>query len=378
MIPLPDGPLRGLRVLDFSTLLPGPLATAVLAEAGAFVIKVERPGGDELRQVSPVDFAMLNAGKVGVVADLKRPEEVDLVRGLADRADVLVEQFRPGVMARLGLGYDDLARRNPGLVYCSVTGYGSSGARASIAGHDLNYVAATGLLCLVADPAGGPVLPPTLIADIAGGSYPAVINILLALAGRTVSGRGARLDVAMTDNVWPLQYWMLAGALRGESPRPGKERLTGGSPRYQIYPTADGRLVAAAPLEQRFWEVFCDLVGLVGVDRDDRVDPIATIGLVRALVAARDSGYWAGRFAGVDCCCSVVATVAEAVADPAFAERGVLGVVDDGSGPRPVMPLPVDQGLRTGRTAGTAPTLGGTALAEARWPATREGTATAE
>lgn len=364
------GPLEGLKVLDFSTLLPGPYATLVLAEAGATVLKVERPGGDDLRTVAPPQFPMINRSKTSVVADLKNPADREHVLLLADEADVLVEQFRPGVMARLGIGYEDVSARNPGLVYCSITGYGQTGERAQLAGHDLNYVAATGLIDLVHDADGRPVIPPALVGDIAGGAYPAVINILMALARRSAFGIGTHVDVAMADNVWPMQYWTIAEAMRGVAPRPSGERLTGGSPRYQIYPTADGRMIAAAPLEQRFWERFCTAIDLPDLLRDDLVDPQATIAAVADRIVRKDATHWADVFTAADCCCSVVASVPEAAADPAFAARGLFddSVVGHGDpAPRPAMPVPLDAHLRTGRGIGHCPDMGELPLGSASW-----------
>jgi crotonobetainyl-CoA:carnitine CoA-transferase CaiB-like acyl-CoA transferase len=182
-------PLAGVRVIDFSTLLPGPLATLMLAEAGAEIVKIEKPWlGDELRAYAPqsggssIGFALLNRGKRSVALDLKDPAARGRLLPLLRTAAVLVEQFRPGVMARLGLGYEAIREINPRIVYCSITGYGQSGPKAAVAGHDLNYGAETGLLALAAGgPAGAPTVPPGLIADIGGGALPAVINILLAL-----------------------------------------------------------------------------------------------------------------------------------------------------------------------------------------------------
>ena len=254
-------PLDGIRVLDFTSLLPGPLATLVLAEAGAEVTKIERPGmGDEMRTYVPkfgadaVNFALLNRGKRSVQLDLKDPESSAPIRALVQDADVLIEQFRPGVMERLGLGPDAVHAINPRIVYCSLSGYGQHGPLADRAGHDLNYVAELGLLGLSRGAGGEPVLPPALVADIGGGSYPAVINILLALIERERTGRGARLDVSMTDNVFTFLYWAMGNGLAaGQWPEPGAELLTGGSPRYNIYRAADGGWIAAAPLEDRFW-----------------------------------------------------------------------------------------------------------------------------
>ncbi|HFC05428.1 MAG TPA: CoA transferase, partial [Rhizobiales bacterium] len=180
-------PLDNIKVLDFSTLLPGPLAGLVLAEAGAQVIKVERPGfGEEMRHYPPkwgdqsANFALLNRGKKSLTVDLKDKLQIEQLKPLICEADILLEQFRPGVMARLGLDYETVKGWNPGLIYCSITGYGQSGPKAQLAGHDLNYIGDTGLLDLSMGPADKPTIPPALIADIGGGTYPALVNILLA------------------------------------------------------------------------------------------------------------------------------------------------------------------------------------------------------
>jgi crotonobetainyl-CoA:carnitine CoA-transferase CaiB-like acyl-CoA transferase len=351
-VPLP--PLSGLKVLDFSTLLPGPLASLMLAEAGAEVIKVERPGtGDEMRAYAPPfagasgNFALLNRGKASLVADLKDGGDREHVRALAAGADVLIEQFRPGVMERLGLGYETLARDNPRLIYCSISGYGQSGERVAKAGHDLNYLAEAGLLGLTHGADGAPVLPQVLAADIGGGAYPAVLNILLALQQRAQSGRGCPIDVAMADNLFTFAYWGLAAGHAGAWPRPGGELITGGSPRYQIYRTADDRFLAAAPLEERFWQVFCDRIGLGADDRDDRPDPEATKGKVAALIAGRSAAAWQDAFGDADVCVSVVATLEEAANDPAFAGRGLFAREVSGvRGAMAALPVPIDARLR--------------------------------
>jgi len=360
--------LAGIEVLDFSTLLPGPLATLILAEAGATVTKVERPGGgDEMRSYEPrlgstsVNFALLNRGKRSIQLDLKAPDAVASLEPLLASADVLVEQFRPGVMDRLGLGYDAVAQINPGIVYCSITGYGREGGRAGRAAHDLNYVADAGLLDTIADAGGEPVLPHVLVADIGAGAYPAVINILLALAERQRDGRGRHLDVAMADNVFTWMYWAIGNGLgAGQWPSRGAELLTGGSPRYRLYRTADGRHVAAAPLEDRFWSNFCELVELPGPLRDDGADPAATAEAVAELIAARPADEWEARFAGADVCCTIVRTVAEAVGDPSFVARGLFDrqTGDGGGATMPALPVPVDPSLRTDDAELHAPALG--------------------
>jgi alpha-methylacyl-CoA racemase len=365
-------PLAGIKVIDFSTLLPGPFASLILAEAGAEVVKVERPGqGDELRGYAPhfgaasAGFALLNRGKRSIALDLKASAARERLLPLLRSADVLIEQFRPGVMDRLGLGYATFAASNPRLIYCSITGYGQSGPKAQVAAHDLNYLAETGLLHLAAGPDGAPVVPPALIADIAGGSYPAALNILLALRARDATGRGCRLDIAMTDNLFPLVWWALGqGFAAGRWPRPGRELLTGGSPRFQIYPTADARFLAAAPLEQRFWERFAELIGLEVPLRDDQRDPEATRTRVRELIRGHDAAHWQARFAGEDVCCNLVAALEEAVRDPHFVGRGLFaGALSDGAGrsipalPVPLAPVFRDAGERVYPTLGEAKDL---------------------
>lgn len=360
-------PLEGVVVLDFSTLLPGPLATLILAEAGAEVIKIERPGvGDELRRYPPpwgddsADFAMLNRGKQSVVLDLKAPDALERLKPLLDRADIIVEQFRPGVMARLGLSYERVARSHPRIVYCSITGYGQTGPKRDVAGHDLNYIGDTGLLALSHGPAAHPVLPPALVADIAGGAYPSVFNILLALMARDRTGVGRHLDVSMTDNLFALQYWAMARGAAGAWPGNGDSLLTGGSPRYHLYPTKDGRLLAAAPIEDRFWSVFCDMIGLDADERDDRTDPASVISRVAALIAQRTAEAWRPLLAAADCCCSIVATLHEAMADTHFRDRGVFAhrVAGQGGRSMPGLPVPIDPGFRLPPGDRRAPDLG--------------------
>lgn len=354
-------PLAGVKVLDFSTLLPGPLCTLLLAEAGAEVIKIERPGaGDEMRTYTPrvgpdsVNFALLNRGKRSIAIDLKEQGAVDRLVPLLRDADVLVEQFRPGVMDRLGLGYEALSKLNPRLVYCAITGYGPAGPRAQVAAHDLNYLAETGMLGLAAGADGAPVVPPALIADIAGGAYPAVMNILLALRRRERTGAGCRLDVSMSDNLFTFLYWALGeGEAAGQWPGAASALVTGGSPRYQIYRTADGRFVAAAPLEQRFWENFCATIGLAPEHADDRRDPLRTQRAVAERIAAKSADEWQRLFEGKDLCCSIVRSFEAAVQDPHFRARGLFAHrVETDAGAITAIPVPVAEAFRDPRPAG--------------------------
>jgi crotonobetainyl-CoA:carnitine CoA-transferase CaiB-like acyl-CoA transferase len=347
-------PLAGLLVLDFTTLLPGPLATLMLAEAGAQVIKIERPGGDDMRRFPPLQdgestaFGLLNRGKTSLTLDLKSGGDRAQLEPLLEKADVLVEQFRPGVMARLGLGYAAVKVRNPRLIYCSISGYGQSGPRAAEAGHDLNYIGQTGLLSLQAGLDTQPVLPPALIADIAGGSFPAAMNILLALRQRDQTGEGCHLDIAMADAMFTFAWHALAyGFSTGRCPGSGQLMLAGGSPRYQLYPTRDGRLVACAAIEEHFWRRFADAIGLDAVPADDRRDPEATRAEVARLIAARTAIEWAPILQRADCCATIVATLDEALRDPHFVERGLLAHrLARKTGDIPALPVPISEQFR--------------------------------
>lgn len=359
-------PLAGVRVLDFSTLLPGPMCTLLLAEAGAEVLKIERPGrGDEMRTYAPnfgddsLNFAMLNRGKRSLALDLKNADDVAQALDLARGVHVVVEQYRPGVMDRLGLGYDALSKLNPRLVYCSITGYGQTGPMAQIAAHDLNYQAEAGMLSLSAGADGAPIVPPALIADLAAGAYPAVMNILLALRTSEATGQGCKLDVSMADNLFPLMYWGLGqGFLSGRWPVPGEELVTGGSPRYRIYRTADDRFIAAAPLEQKFWETFLDAIEAPHLI-DDATDPKATREAVARIIATRTAREWEQRFAGRDLCAVVVKSLEEAAANPHFVGRGLFEeCLADGKGNRiPALPVPIDRQLRSGEHSRGYPAL---------------------
>ena len=348
-------PLTGIRVLDFSTLLPGPLATLLLAEAGAEVIKIERPGrGDEMRAYEPkfgadsVNFGLLNRGKRSIAIDLKASDAIGKLTPLLESADVLVEQFRPGVMDRLGLGYEALRKLNPRLVYCAVTGYGQHGPRAQVAAHDLNYVAETGMLALTKGADGAPVLPAALVADIAGGAYPAVMNILLALRERDRTGAGCKLDVAMADNLFTLMYWGIGNGLAaGAWPVAGADLVTGGSPRYNIYRTEDGFFVAAAPLEQKFWARFCELLDVPQALRDDDRDPAATHAAVAQCVASKTAAALRTLFDGEDVCCSIVATLRDAMGDPHFTARQVFArQLACDTGAIAALPVPIAERFR--------------------------------
>jgi alpha-methylacyl-CoA racemase len=360
-------PLQDIFVLDFTTLLPGPMATLLLAEAGAEVVKVERPDGEDMRAYpapwgrDSVYFALLNRGKKSVALDLKKAADRQALAPLLARADVIVEQFRPGVMDRLGLGPADIAAVNPKAIYCSITGYGQTGPARDVAGHDLNYIGDAGLLALSIGPPEAPVVPPALIADIAGGAYPAMMNILLALRERDRTGRGRRLDIAMTDNLFPFLFWALGdGLASGHWRGSGAHILTGASARYRLYPCADARILAVAALEEKFWTVFCDIIGLEAPLRAKAFEA-TTIARVAAIIKSEASSVWRARFAGQDCCCSVVATLREALDNPQFAARGLMAhrLVNEAGATLPALPTPVDAAFRAAASeALAAPILG--------------------
>ena len=360
-------PLSGVLVLDFTTLLPGPLATLMLAEAGAEVIKMERPGGEDMRVMPPrlgeeaAVFALLNRGKKSLVVDLKNENDRNRLRPLLEKADVVVEQFRPGVMERLGLGFEAVKAINPRIVYCSISGYGQQGPRAGEAGHDINYQAATGLLALQPGPIDRPVIPPGLIADIGGGTMPAVINILLGLRQRDATRQGVYLDVAMTDAMFTFAWYAYAiGHATGTFPAAGELRLVGGSPRYQLYPTRDGKLLACGALEQKFWLAFCNTIGLPAALMNDLADPAATKAAVAELVARETAEHWRPKLAAADCCATIMATLEDALHDPHFVERGLFAHTVAGplGHTMPALPMPIAETLRETPGVKASPKLG--------------------
>ena len=350
-------PLEGTLVLDFSTLLPGPMATLMLAEAGAEVIKIERPGtGDEMRGYAPhwgehgSNFALLNRGKQSITLDLKDPADRYKLLPLLRRADVLIEQFRPGVMERLGLSFEAVRVLKPDIIYCSITGYGQTGPQRLVAGHDLNYIAEVGLLALSHGSPTQPVIPPALIADIAGGSYPAVMNILLALLARARGIGAQHLDISMSDNLFPFLYWALGqGAVTGRWPGNGTALVTGGTARYRLYPTEDGGMIAAAPIEDRFWAIFCEAIGLDPCLRDDTLDSAATMAGVAARIVSEPTAFWRDVFTADDCCCCPVASLQDAIANPHFIQRGLFAhqVISNDGRSMPALPLPIDPTFRS-------------------------------
>lgn len=369
-------PLDGVIVVDFSTLLPGPLASLMLAEAGARVIKIERPEGEDMRRTGPMVgegeaavsawWGMLNRGKDVVTIDLKEADAFDRLAPLLAKADVVIEQFRPGVMERLGFGFERLQALNPRLVHCSISGYGQRGPKAPLAGHDLDYQAATGALEIGRLPMIDPPVPGLLTADIAGGTFPAVINILLALLLREKTGRGTSIDIAMTDAMFTFAFFAQAqGAIEGRFPDPGEPVFVGSLPRYSLYRTKDDRLLAVGALEEKFWRAFCDLIALPADLRRDHVTRAETRAAVAAAVAARTHAEWGAVLAGTDFCVMPVANLSEALCDPHFVGRGLFDHrVDLGAGAEiPACVVPIEPAFRGIPGVVAAPDPNGVTLA---------------
>jgi len=322
-------PLRGLRVLDLSRLLPGPYATLVLADLGADVVKLEDPaGGDYLRWMPPLAgqqsgwFHALNRNKRSMALDLRRPEGPGVVLRLARRFDVLVESFRPGLMDRLGVGYQALARENPRIVLCSISGYGQDGPYRDRAGHDIDYVALAGVLA-VNGPPERPVPLGVQVADVAGGSWPAVAGILAALLGRAVSGRGAHVDIAMAEGALAMLALQQGAADARATPlRRGREPLNGGSACYGVYRAKDGGFVALGALEPKFFQAFCEAAGRPELaERQFDGEGAGPRAEVEAIFASRTRAEWGEFAARHDVCVMPVLEGDEPRQDPQVVHR---------------------------------------------------------
>ncbi len=324
-------PLKGIKVLDFTTLLPGPYATQLLADMGAEVIRIEstdRP--DMLNAIPPIldgvsaAHATINRGKQSLALNLKKPQAQEIVHRLLNDFDVIVEQFRPGVMTRLGFDYDLLRELQPKLIYCSITGYGQTGPLKDRAGHDINFLALSGLASYSGTQQRGPVLSGFQIADIAGGSHHAVMSILAAVIHRQNTGEGQYLDISMSDAALALNCITSAAAHVG-APDPSYETdlLNGGS-FYDYYRTADDRYLSIGCLEPQFLfrllEVlelhqWADKLSAESIMRPELSEAIA------ARIADHPLSYWCDLFAEIDCCVEPVLDLSEALALPHFTAR---------------------------------------------------------
>jgi len=354
-------PLDGVRILDLSRLLPGGYASQMMADFEADVIKIEEPGtGDYSRSMPPlgpgglgIAFLAVNRNKRSVTLNLKSEQGRNIFRTLVKQADVVLESYRPGVLERLGLGYESLKEINPRIIYCAISGYGQDGPYKLRAGHDLNYVGYAGLLSHNIGPNGDPVMPASQFGDLAGGSFMAVIGILTALLGRAQTGQGRLVDVSMTEGALALLPLFTATYLNtGVAPRPGRSSLDGGLPCYNIYETSDGKHVTLAALEPKFWHTFCTRIGhpellpfhtpANDAAREEGMQALQTIFKTKT----RDE--WVSELADLDTCLGPVYSIDEALNDPQAQTRGVSVTGYDGLSLLPTFPRisEVDQGQR--------------------------------
>jgi alpha-methylacyl-CoA racemase len=325
-------PLAGVRILDLTRLLPGPFATLVLADLGADVVKVEDPaGGDWLRHLPPVHgdqapaYHALNRNKRSIALDLRMPAGAAAFRRLARRADAVVESFRPGVLDRLGVGFEALHAENPRVVVCSISGYGQDGPYAQRAGHDLDYCAIAGVLAANGTPER-PLPLGVQVADVAGGSWPAAVGTLAAIVRARASGEGAHVDVSMTEGALAMLAMPLGiASARGTPIARGRELLTGGAACYGVYRTKDGRFVALGALEPKFFATFCAAVGrpelaerqLDGGGAGPRAE-------LEAVFASRTRAEWIAFAAEHDACVAPVLEGDEPRDDPQLRARGAF------------------------------------------------------
>jgi crotonobetainyl-CoA:carnitine CoA-transferase CaiB-like acyl-CoA transferase len=345
-------PLAGLRVLDVSRLLPGPFAAMALADLGAKVDKIEdAAGGDYLRFMPPhvstgqcAVFEMLNRGKRSVVLDLKKEPARAAFRKLISKYDVLIESFRPGVMDRLGLGYAELAKINPALVYCAITGFGQTGPLAQRAGHDIGYLARAGVTGLTGPEGGAPQVAGVQMADIGGGAAYALVGILAALSARGVTGKGRFVDVSMCEGSMSFATFGLMSAWGGMSLPNGTGPLSGGIAPFGHYATKDGRAVALGALEPKFWIAFATAVGLepdmTALAPGDHQREWKS--KVAAIFADRTLAEWIAFADKVDCCLEPILTPEEIANDPQHRARGVIADIplrDGGSMPQIRTPI---------------------------------------
>ncbi len=329
------GPLAGIRILDLTRLLPGPVTTLHLADLGADVIKIEDPQvGDYARTLGTGQgedsayFRMINRNKQGLRLDLKKQEGVEVFMRLAREADVIIESFRPGVMDKLGVGYAAIAAVNPKIAYCSISGYGQDGPYKDLAGHDINYLGYAGVLDQIGSVGGNPAIPNFQIADLLGGAMTAAMGILAAVIEAQRTGQGRYIDVSMTDSVLAHTYFsMLRVNDAGQSAPRGTDLLSGGLPCYATYRCADGKHMAVGALEGKFWKTACEVLG--HPDWLKRQWDASLRGELAELFATRPRDDWASLFATVDCCITPILSPEEALANEQILARKMV-VQEDG------------------------------------------------
>lgn len=346
-------PLAGIRVLDLTRLLPGPMCTLHLADMGADVIKIEDTGaGDYARTLGKVKkanaglFLAVNRNKRALRLDLKKSEGKQVFLELARHADVIVESFRPGVVDKLGIGYEAVNAINPEIVYCAITGYGQTGPYREHAGHDLNYCGYAGVTDQTGAAGGDPVVPNFQIGDLLGGALTAAMGILAALVDVSRTGQGRYVDVAMTDAVLAHAVLPLAAHIgHGHTVPRGEDMLSGGLPCYNVYRTADGRHMAVGALERKFWESCCEVLGrpdlkpshMVYGDEARRVK-----GELARIFSSQPQRYWTEKFSHADCCVTPVLTLEESMENEQIrARQMVVKTMHPLDGEIPQFALPV-------------------------------------
>jgi alpha-methylacyl-CoA racemase len=338
-----NGPLAQLKILDFSTLLPGPYASMLMADMGAEVLRIEAI--DQPNMVNALQpshkgnsyaYLTLNRNKQAIRVNLKNSRGIEVIKQLVAQYDIVLEQFRPGVMAKLGLDYQTLKDLNPQLIYCSITGYGQTGCFTQRAGHDINYLALSGLASFSGTEQSGPVLSGTQIADIAGGSHHAVMGILAAVVQRGITGKGQHLDISMTDAAFALNGVFGAGAVGADvDPKLGATPLNGGR-FYDYYQTQDGRYLSVGSLEPKFAKAFFDTIGhgdwLERAGSTEARQQQALKADICAVIVAQPLSYWCQLFEPLDACVEPVLSVSEAANSRLLQQRNMVVEVGSMSG----------------------------------------------
>ncbi len=329
------GPLKGIRLLDLTRLYPGPLGTMMLADMGAEVIKIEDMNAPDYMRFYPpyiasesAGFLAVNRSKRSIALNLKHKKGVDIFLSLLPTADIVVEQFRPGVMDEIGLGYETARRVKKNIIYVSLTGYGQNGPYTADAGHDINYIGYSGILATTGSKKTGPAIPGPQIADVAGGAYMTIIACLSALWAREKTGKGQKVDVSMLDAILPLMTLQMAHYhAAGLAPAPGEAVLTGGLACYGVYKCADGKYIALGILEEKFWKSFCELMGrpewsglqfVIGEEAEKLQAEIA------ALFQTRSRDEWISAANNCDTCLTPVLEIGEVEKDAHVQARNMI------------------------------------------------------
>ncbi len=333
------GPLKGIRILDLTRLYPGPLGTMMLADMGAEVIKIEDMNTPDYMRFYPpyiksesAGYLAVNRSKLSVALNLKVKSGVDIFFSLLKTADIVVEQFRPGVLDEMGLGYEAARRVKDDIIYVFLTGYGQNGPYAKDAGHDINYIGYSGILATTGSRKTGPIIPGPQIADVAGGAYMTIIACLSALWAREKTGQGQKVDVSMLDAILPLMTLQMAHYYAaGLAPDPGEAALeaalSGGLACYGVYRCADGKYIALGTLEEKFWKSFCEMVR-----RPEWIDKQFVIGeeaerlrgAIAALFKTRARDEWIAAAKEYDTCLTPVLEIGEIEADPQVQVRNMI------------------------------------------------------